>query len=208
VEAVEMPEYVYNFVGGGRELVDLLGGKGANLAEMKTTVGRADPLAADAAWLIAETTRADGVEPGFPDAGTTAPGQEPSVDAGFGAAVRLAGPEPAVLVPVSRSGRPVGAFLVIGATVRYRPVVDLDQVLSAGLAALAVTAVAASVVAGGRRRRSPAIGAVTMGPGGWVSLKGVTPPILRPARRAGRRSGRTRPLWARLLRARRLVVDR
>jgi hypothetical protein len=38
-----------------------------------------------------------------------------------------------------------------------------------------------------------------MGPGGWVGLKGAALPPLRPARR--------RPWWARLLRARRMVVE-
>ncbi|MFB9545823.1 hypothetical protein [Micromonospora sagamiensis] len=49
------------------------------------------------------------------------------------------------------------------------------------------------------RRRPPAIGAVTMGPGGRVSLRGTRAPALRPAR--------PRPWWARVLRAHRLVVD-
>jgi hypothetical protein len=103
----------------------------------------------------------------------------------------------ASLVPVRRDGRIVGAYVLSAGSVRYRPVVDLEQVLSA------VAGVAAVVVAGAAfaaaRRRPPAVGAVTMGPGGWVSFKGATAPPLRPAGR--------RPWWARVLRARRLVVD-
>jgi hypothetical protein len=54
------------------------------------------------------------------------------------------------------------------------------------------------VVAAARRRR--AIGAVTMGPGGWVSVKRSACPPLR--------DGSPRPWWARLLGAHRLVVSR
>nr|MDT0660365.1 hypothetical protein [Micromonospora sp. DSM 115978] len=131
----------------------------------------------------------------------------PAVTPGpVGPAVTLpGGPGGAVtLIPVHRDGRAVGAYLVGDGAVRYRPVVDVDQVLGAALAALAVTAAATAVIAG--RRRSPAIGAVTMGPGGWISLKGVSSPALRATRRARREAGR--PWWARLLRARRLVVER
>jgi hypothetical protein len=47
-------------------------------------------------------------------------------------------------------------------------------------------------------RRRPAIGTVTMGPGGWVSLKRAGAPPLRSA---------PRPWWAHVLKAHRLVVE-
>ncbi|MFY1671504.1 hypothetical protein ACN27G_16250 [Plantactinospora sp. WMMB334] len=113
-----------------------------------------------------------------------------------GQPVTLAGPEPVILVPVVRGGsvpRPIGAWVLTHGTVRYRPAVDLREVLGAAVLVAAVTAVAVT------RRRPPAVGAIRMGHGGWVSLKGVPAPALT----AGRR-----PWWARVLRARRLVVER
>lgn len=111
--------------------------------------------------------------------------------------IALPGPAEVALVPVRRDGRMVGAYVLSGETVHYRPVVDLDQALSA------VAGIAAVVVAGAAfataRRRPPAVGTMTMGPGGWVSFKGGTAPPLRPAGK--------RPWWAHILRARRLVVD-
>lgn len=116
----------------------------------------------------------------------------------IGPVLELPGAPATALVPVTRAGRPVGAFVLSAGRVRYRPVVDRDQLVAAAAGAFAVAALttAVAVVA---RRRPPAIGAVTMGPGGWVSLRGARVPALRPRRR---------PWWARLLRARRLVVDR
>ncbi|MEV8509067.1 hypothetical protein AB0368_30115 [Actinoplanes sp. NPDC051475] len=71
--------------------------------------------------------------------------------------------------------------------------------VEAALATAALASVAVSI--GVALRRRPAIGAVTMGPGGWISLKRTTRPPLRAARTE-------RPWWARALRARRLVEDR
>jgi len=128
--------------------------------------------------------------------------RDPTADA-----TPVAGPgiEPAViafgetevsLVPVGHDGRVVGAYVYAGGNVRFRPVIDVRQALSAvAVVAVVVVAGAAYVAA---RRRAPAVGAVTMGPGGWISFKGVTAPVLRPAD--------DRPWWARLLRAHRLVV--
>ncbi|MCA2216663.1 hypothetical protein [Jidongwangia harbinensis] len=79
-----------------------------------------------------------------------------------------------------------------------RPAVDLTRLGLAALATVAVSAVAASAAVA--LRRPPAIGSVSMGPGGWVSLKRTGAPPLR--------DGTPRPWWARLLRARRLVVQR
>ncbi|HEX7744098.1 MAG TPA: hypothetical protein VF462_02385 [Micromonosporaceae bacterium] len=107
-------------------------------------------------------------------------------------------PGSAVLVPVVHGGRPVGAYVASGGRVRYQPVVDLRQAVAVLVVVCGATTAAAALLS--RRHRGPAIGKVTMGPGGWVSFKGVTAPALRP-------SARPRPWWARLLRARRLVVE-
>lgn len=105
-----------------------------------------------------------------------------------------------VVVPVGRAdgcGRPIAVVIADRDGARLRPVVDIERLAWCAVTAtaLAATAVVASAVS----RRRPAIGSVSMGPGGWVSLKGVPLPPLRPADR--------RPWWARLLRARRLVVE-
>ena len=102
----------------------------------------------------------------------------------------------ASLVPVRRDGRIVGAYVLSAGTVRYRPVVDLEQVLSAVAGVAAVVGGRGSVrrrpaqAAGGRRRDD--------GSRGLGELQGRH----RAAVAAGR------PWWARaLLRARRLVVE-
>ena len=105
-----------------------------------------------------------------------------------------------VVVPVGRAdgcGRPVAVVIADRDGVRLRPVVDVERL---AWCAVAVTALAAAAVAArGVARRRPAIGSVSMGPGGCVGLKGAPLPPLRPAGR--------RPWWARLLRSRRLVVE-
>ncbi|QGN49279.1 hypothetical protein ACN26Y_25360 [Micromonospora sp. WMMD558] len=123
--------------------------------------------------------------------------ERPAAGVPVGPVLDLPGEPAAALVPVNRDGRPVGAFVLSDGRVRYRPVLDPDRLLAAtaGVVALGLLAAGAAVAA---RRRPPAIGTVTMGPGGWVSLKGLPLP---PARTP-------RPWWARLLRARRLVVQR
>ncbi|MEU8312520.1 hypothetical protein [Micromonospora sp. NPDC048887] len=107
-------------------------------------------------------------------------------------------PGDAALVPVNHDGHPVGVFVAAGGRVRYRRVVEPDRLVAAATGAFAVAALTAAVALWSRRR-PPSVGTVTMGPGGWVSLRGVPAPRLRPDHR---------PRWARLLRARRLVVDR
>jgi hypothetical protein len=109
-----------------------------------------------------------------------------------------------VVVPVGRAdgcGRPIAVVIADRGGARLRPVVDIERLAWCAVAASAVaaTAVMAGRIAAGTAGRRPAIGSVSMGPGGWVSLKGVPLPPLRPADR--------RPWWARLLRARRLVVE-
>ena len=100
------------------------------------------------------------------------------------------------VIPVMDGDRQVGAWLVGPATATYRPVVDVTRLAGAALATAGAIAVAAAVAATARRR--PAIGAVTMGPGGWVSVKRSACPPLR--------DGSPRPWWARLIGAHRLVV--
>jgi hypothetical protein len=91
----------------------------------------------------------------------------------------------------------VGVVIVDHGRARYRPVVDLERVAWCAVAAAGLAA--ASAVATASIRRRPAIGSISMGPGGWVSVKGATLPPLRPSAR--------RPWWARLLRAHRLVIQ-
>ncbi|WP_203990346.1 hypothetical protein [Virgisporangium aurantiacum] len=105
-----------------------------------------------------------------------------------------------VVVPVGRAdgcGRPVAVVIADRNGARLRPVVDVERLAWCAVTATALAA--AAMAARGAARRRPAIGSVSMGPGGWVSLKGAPLPPLRPAGR--------RPWWARLLRARRLVVE-
>lgn len=107
-----------------------------------------------------------------------------------------------VVVPVGAVGRRPAAIVIVDRDgVRMRPVVDVERLAWCVVAAsaLAAAALVASSAATGLTRRRPAIGSVSMGPGGWISLKGALPPPLRPHTR--------RPWWARILRARRLVVD-
>ncbi|MEU1846515.1 hypothetical protein [Micromonospora sediminicola] len=108
-----------------------------------------------------------------------------------GPVLELPGTPGAALVPVTCSGRPVGAFVLADGRVRYRRVVDPDQLVAAATGAFAVAALTAAVALWSRRR-PPAVGTVTMGPGGWLSLRGASIPRPRPD---------DRPWWARLLRA-------
>jgi hypothetical protein len=104
---------------------------------------------------------------------------------------------PGRVIEVQHRGRPIGAYVVGTDTVTFRPVVDVTRLVTTGVAAVVLAAAITAVAAG--MRRPPAIGTVTMGPGGWVSLKRTAAPPLRAT------DGR--PWWARALRARRLVVE-
>ena len=104
--------------------------------------------------------------------------------------------EQVTVLPVHDGDLPEGAWIVGTDTAVFRPVVDVNRLAAAALAVAAAAAVSAVVVT----RRRPAIGTVTMGPGGWISLKRTTRPALR--------SATPRPWWARLLRAHRMVVER
>jgi hypothetical protein len=103
------------------------------------------------------------------------------------------------VIPVMDGNRHVGAWIVGPDSATFRPVVDVTRLAGTALGAAAAVLIAASAVAAANRRR-PAIGAVTMGPGGWVSIKRAGCPPLRP--------DSSRPWWARLLGAHRLVVQR
>jgi hypothetical protein len=73
-----------------------------------------------------------------------------------------------------------------------RPPLPPDR---AGALAVAALAVVGATAVGWRWAGRPArIGPITMGPGGWVSVKGARPPA----------DPGNRPWWARLLRAYRL----
>jgi hypothetical protein len=100
------------------------------------------------------------------------------------------------VVEVREGERPIGAYIVDDHKAVYRSAVDVTRLGLAALATVAVSAVAVSAAVAVRRR--PAIGSVSMGPGGWVSLKRTAGPPLR--------DGGPRPWWAHVLRAHRLVI--
>jgi hypothetical protein len=115
--------------------------------------------------------------------------------AGFGAPV--AAPDGVVVLPVAaRCGRPVGVYAIGSGRVRFRPVLDPRLLAWSGVAVTGFVAAAVAVAAA--TRRPPAIGAVTMGHGGWISVKGARLPALRPQP--------PRPWWARILSAHRLTL--
>ncbi|PZG21579.1 hypothetical protein C1I95_07245 [Micromonospora craterilacus] len=125
------------------------------------------------------------------------PASPPAPPGPVGPVLELPGTPPVALVPVTRDRRPVGVFVAANGCVRYRRLPDPDRLLAATAGVLTVGLAAAGVALLGRRR-PPAVGALTMGPGGWVSFRGLRPPAPRAPR----------PWWARLLRARRLMVER
>jgi hypothetical protein len=98
--------------------------------------------------------------------------------------------------------RPLGAFVVRDGRVRWHPAVDWTRVITTA------EVVAGGVLMAGRlaARPSAAKARVTMGPGGWVSMKGGVMAV-RPAERGWRRRRQAggprtrRPWWARLLAA-------
>ncbi len=96
---------------------------------------------------------------------------------------------------VRQQERPLGGYVGADPSVP-RCAVDVTRLALAALCTVAVSVVAVSAAVALRRR--PVIGAVTMGPGGWISLKGTGVPPLREAS--------PRPWWARVLRAHRLEV--
>jgi hypothetical protein len=104
------------------------------------------------------------------------------------------------LMAVRAGKREIGTYAVGPDTTTFVPAVDVTAIVLAAMAAATASVVAVAV--GVALRRRPAIGTVTMGPGGWISLKRSSRPPLRAAPAAAR------PWWAHLLRARRLTVER
>jgi hypothetical protein len=100
--------------------------------------------------------------------------------------------------------RALGAFVLRGGKVRWRPAIDVTKVLTTAEIVVGGVLVARHLAA----RPSGAKALVTMGPGGWVSMKGGAMSV-RPAKRAwipkriaaGAGSPGRRPWWARLLSA-------
>jgi hypothetical protein len=101
------------------------------------------------------------------------------------------------VIPVRSGDREIGAYVTDPDRTRFVPAVDVTAVVLGSMVVATVIGVAAA--AGVARRRPPAIGTVTMGPGGWVSLKRAAAPPLRAA-------AEPRPWWAHVLRAHRLEV--
>lgn len=106
------------------------------------------------------------------------------------------------MLPVTHGDRTLGAYVLTGDDVRYLPAVDVHRLAAVSVTGVvAVTVAVAGAVAAVRRPPGPAIRTVSMGPGGWISLRGL--PAVRP-----RTAVPARPWWARLLRAHRLTVQR
>ncbi|HEY7272470.1 MAG TPA: hypothetical protein VH502_07020 [Actinoplanes sp.] len=106
-------------------------------------------------------------------------------------------PDQVTLHPVRHGDREIGAYVVGPQGVTFVPAVDSTAIALVALASATAMTIAASVAIAVRRR--PAIGTVSMGPGGWVSLKRASTPPLEAAT--------ARPWWAHLLRAHRLIVQ-
>ncbi|WP_433788587.1 hypothetical protein [Actinoplanes sp. CA-252034] len=102
------------------------------------------------------------------------------------------------LVTVRVGRREIGAYAVGADGIRFVPSVDVTAIVLAAMAGTVLTAAAVAVAV----RQQPAVGTVTMGPGGWVSVKRASCPPLRAA------ASQPRPWWAHALRAHRLVVQR
>ncbi|MEV6305602.1 hypothetical protein AB0M02_39730 [Actinoplanes sp. NPDC051861] len=98
--------------------------------------------------------------------------------------------------PVRYGQREIGAYVTAPDGVTFVPAVDVTVIVVAALTA--ATAIAAVVSAGTAVRRRPTIGTVTMGPGGWLSLRNSAAPALRPT------STTRRPWWAHALQAHRV----
>jgi hypothetical protein len=104
-------------------------------------------------------------------------------------------------------GRPIGALVIRNGDVRWRPALDVNRLLVTAQIVVGAVLVADRLT----RRPGGARAHVTMGPGGWVSMKGGSMAV-RPAERGWRRprtaasipAAPPRPLWATLLSAKSL----
>jgi hypothetical protein len=99
----------------------------------------------------------------------------------------------------------MGAYVVRDGRVHWHPAVDWTRVITTAEVVVGGVLIARRLAA----RPSAAKARVTMGPGGWVSMKGGVMAV-RPAERGWRRrrsrpataaAPRRRPWWARLLAA-------
>jgi len=98
------------------------------------------------------------------------------------------------------SPRTVGVFELTGDTLSWHAALDVQRLAERGqiLAGVALASAAVAVTAHAWHHGHPQVGRVSMGPGGWVSVRGsrVTP---RGVRRAAPRTPEPRPWWARVL---------
>jgi hypothetical protein len=104
----------------------------------------------------------------------------------------------------SPSAHPLGAFVIHDGTARWRPAVDVTRLLTTA-EVVAGAVLVARVLA---RRPSAPKAQVTMGPGGWVSMKGGALAVRPASRPWGRprpfphpQTTQRAPLWARVLSA-------
>jgi hypothetical protein len=103
-----------------------------------------------------------------------------------------------------RTMRPIGAYVVRDGDVRWRPAIDLTRLLTTAELVIGAVVVANRLA----RRPSGPKAVVTMGPGGWVSMKGgqlgVRPgsrPWARPRQVTSTQPPPSAPVWARVLSA-------
>ena len=114
-----------------------------------------------------------------------------------------------VVLPLVREesggSRTVGVYDVTSGGLRWHPAVDVQRLAERGqvVAVVSMVAVTAGWVARGWAQGRPAVGRVTMGPGGWISVR---VPRAGSGRRDIRPHAADRPLWARLAGADRLIV--
>lgn len=100
--------------------------------------------------------------------------------------------------------RPAGAFVARNGAVHWHPALDVTRLLTTGGWLVGAVLIANRLAA----RPSAACANVTMGPGGWVNMKGGSMAV-RPSSRLWRRQHPAtrpsqRPWWARLLAAKSL----
>jgi hypothetical protein len=99
--------------------------------------------------------------------------------------------------------RPVGAFVIRHGKVRWHPALDTTRLLTATEVVVGAVLVAHRLA----RRPSTPKAHVTMGPGGWVSMKGGTVAVREGSRPLGRprpvtaRPTEHVPVWARVISA-------